>query len=37
MEGGETFLVLDPATEEPLVEVADGTPDDGLDAVAAAD
>jgi succinate-semialdehyde dehydrogenase/glutarate-semialdehyde dehydrogenase len=28
--------VLDPATEEPIAEVADATPDDALDAVAAA-
>ncbi|MCW2894507.1 MAG: succinate-semialdehyde dehydrogenase / glutarate-semialdehyde dehydrogenase [Trebonia sp.] len=34
--GGGTFPVLDPATEEPLAEVADGTVDDALDAVAAA-
>src|ERR1700728_3615097 len=31
-----TFPVLDPATEEPLAEVADGTVDDALDAVSAA-
>jgi succinate-semialdehyde dehydrogenase / glutarate-semialdehyde dehydrogenase len=34
--GGATFPVLDPATEEPLTEVADGTPEDALAAVAAA-
>jgi succinate-semialdehyde dehydrogenase/glutarate-semialdehyde dehydrogenase len=34
--GGATFPVLDPATEEPLAEVADGTVDDALDAVSAA-
>jgi len=32
----ETFPVLDPATEEPLAEVADGTVSDALDAVGAA-
>ena len=32
----ETFPVLDPATEEPLAEVADGTASDALDAVSAA-
>jgi succinate-semialdehyde dehydrogenase / glutarate-semialdehyde dehydrogenase len=32
----ETFPVLDPATEEPLAEVADGTVGDALDAVSAA-
>jgi succinate-semialdehyde dehydrogenase/glutarate-semialdehyde dehydrogenase len=32
----ETFPVLDPATEEPLAEVADGTVNDALDAVSAA-
>jgi succinate-semialdehyde dehydrogenase/glutarate-semialdehyde dehydrogenase len=32
----ETFPVLDPATEEPLAEVADGTVSDALDAVSAA-
>src|SRR6201996_8300958 len=31
-----TFPVLDPATEEPLAEVADGTVADALDAVTAA-
>ncbi|HEY0936519.1 MAG TPA: NAD-dependent succinate-semialdehyde dehydrogenase, partial [Trebonia sp.] len=31
-----TFPVLDPATEEPLAEVADGTVNDALDAVGAA-
>jgi succinate-semialdehyde dehydrogenase/glutarate-semialdehyde dehydrogenase len=35
-KGGGTFPVLDPATEESLAEVADGTASDGLDAVAAA-
>src|SRR5258708_21757516 len=35
-KGGSTFPVLDPATEEPLAEVADATESDGLDAVAAA-
>jgi succinate-semialdehyde dehydrogenase / glutarate-semialdehyde dehydrogenase len=34
--GGGTFPVLDPATEEPLAEVADGTVGDALDAVGAA-
>src|SRR5580700_837455 len=34
--GGGTFPVLDPATEEPLAEVADGTVSDALDAVGAA-
>ena len=34
--GGATFPVLDPATEEPLAHVADGTPADALDAVNAA-
>jgi succinate-semialdehyde dehydrogenase / glutarate-semialdehyde dehydrogenase len=33
---GGTFPVLDPATEQPIAEVADGTVSDGLDAVAAA-
>jgi succinate-semialdehyde dehydrogenase / glutarate-semialdehyde dehydrogenase len=33
---GGTFPVLDPATEESLTEVADGTADDALDAVGAA-
>ena len=33
---GGTFPVLDPATEEPLAEVADGTVEDALDAVGAA-
>src|SRR5579862_3391590 len=33
---GSTFPVLDPATEEPVTEVADGTVEDALDAVAAA-
>src|SRR6201987_6335633 len=31
-----TFPVLDPATEEPVTEVADGTVEDALDAVGAA-
>jgi len=31
-----TFPVLDPATEEPLIEVADGSVEDALDAVGAA-
>jgi succinate-semialdehyde dehydrogenase / glutarate-semialdehyde dehydrogenase len=35
-KGGATFPVLDPATEEPLAEVADGTVSDALDAVSAA-
>jgi succinate-semialdehyde dehydrogenase / glutarate-semialdehyde dehydrogenase len=35
-KGGGTFPVLDPATEEPLAEVADATESDGLDAIAAA-
>jgi succinate-semialdehyde dehydrogenase/glutarate-semialdehyde dehydrogenase len=34
--GGGTFPVLDPATEESLAEVTDGTVDDALDAVGAA-
>ena len=34
--GGGTFAVHDPATGAPLVEVADGTPQDGLDALTAA-
>ncbi len=34
--GSGTFPVLDPATEEPLAEVADGTVEDALDAVRAA-
>src|SRR5262245_56772947 len=33
---GKTFPVLDPATEEPLSEVADGSARDGLEAVGAA-
>jgi succinate-semialdehyde dehydrogenase/glutarate-semialdehyde dehydrogenase len=33
---GGTFAVDDPATGQPLCEVADGTPDDGLEALAAA-
>ena len=35
-KGNGTFPVLDPATEEPLAEVADGTVNDALDAVTAA-
>lgn len=35
--GGATFAVHDPATGEAWVEVADATPQDGLDALAAAD
>jgi succinate-semialdehyde dehydrogenase / glutarate-semialdehyde dehydrogenase len=35
-KGDATFPVLDPATEEPLAEVADGTVSDALDAVSAA-
>src|SRR6185312_10308132 len=35
-KGTATFPVLDPATEEPLAEVADGTVNDALDAVSAA-
>src|SRR5579875_2875403 len=34
--GGGTFPVIDPATEQPLTEVADGTVEDALDAVGAA-
>ncbi len=34
---GETITVVDPATEEPIAEVASGSPDDAIDAVAAAD
>ncbi|MBX5468559.1 MAG: NAD-dependent succinate-semialdehyde dehydrogenase [Thermoleophilaceae bacterium] len=34
--GGGTLEVEDPATAEPLCEVADGTPEDALDALAAA-
>jgi succinate-semialdehyde dehydrogenase / glutarate-semialdehyde dehydrogenase len=34
--GGSTFEVVDPATEEVLTSVADGTGDDGLAALAAA-
>ena len=33
---GRTLGVTDPATEDILVEIADGTPDDALAAVAAA-
>jgi succinate-semialdehyde dehydrogenase/glutarate-semialdehyde dehydrogenase len=36
VKGGATFPVLDPATEEPLAEVADGTVNDALEAVSAA-
>jgi succinate-semialdehyde dehydrogenase / glutarate-semialdehyde dehydrogenase len=36
VKGSATFPVLDPATEEPLAEVADGTVSDALDAVGAA-
>jgi succinate-semialdehyde dehydrogenase/glutarate-semialdehyde dehydrogenase len=36
VKGDSTFPVLDPATEEPLAEVADGTVHDALDAVGAA-
>src|ERR1700722_8903538 len=35
-KGASTFPVFDPATEEPLAEVANGTVSDGLDAVSAA-
>ena len=35
-KGSGTFPVLDPATEEPLADVADGTAHDALDAVSAA-
>ena len=35
-KGAATFPVLDPATEEPLAEVADGTVSDAFDAVGAA-
>ncbi len=35
-KGGASFPVLNPATEEPLAEVADGTVADALDAVSAA-
>ena len=34
--GGATLEVLDPATEEPLCEIADGTPEDALAALDAA-
>ncbi|HEX4429352.1 MAG TPA: NAD-dependent succinate-semialdehyde dehydrogenase [Frankiaceae bacterium] len=34
---GKTLAVEDPATGQPLCEVADGTPQDALDALAAAD
>ncbi len=33
---GRTLPVTDPATEDTLVEITDGTPDDALAAVAAA-
>src|SRR6202020_1224030 len=36
VKGNSTFPVLDPATEEPLAEVADGTVHDALDAGGAA-
>jgi succinate-semialdehyde dehydrogenase/glutarate-semialdehyde dehydrogenase len=36
VKGNASFPVLDPATEEPLAEVADGTASDALDAVGAA-
>src|SRR5271167_387661 len=36
VKGDATFPVLDPATEEPLAEVADGTVAQALDAVGAA-
>lgn len=35
--GNKRFAVIDPATEETLVEVANGTPDDGIYAVGIAD
>src|ERR671924_721689 len=35
-DGGATLEVLDPATEEPLCEIADGTPDDAMAALDAA-
>ncbi|MBA2629987.1 MAG: NAD-dependent succinate-semialdehyde dehydrogenase [Thermoleophilaceae bacterium] len=34
--GGETFTVIDPATEEALCEVADATPEDAMEALDAA-
>ncbi len=34
--GGATLEVIDPATEEPIAEVADATPDDAMAALAAA-
>ncbi|HEY6781189.1 MAG TPA: NAD-dependent succinate-semialdehyde dehydrogenase [Thermoleophilaceae bacterium] len=34
--GGETLAVIDPATEEPLAEVADATPEDAMAALDAA-
>ena len=34
--GGGTLEVIDPATEEPLCEVADGTPEDAAAALDAA-
>src|SRR3984885_13460369 len=36
VKGNSTFPVLDPATEEPRAEVADGSVEDALDAVGAA-
>src|SRR5688572_20879398 len=35
--GGGTLAVEDPSTAEPLCEIADGTPEDALDALGAAD
>ncbi|HEX5912032.1 MAG TPA: aldehyde dehydrogenase family protein, partial [Rubrobacter sp.] len=35
--GGATLIVEDPSTAEPLCEIADGTPEDALDALGAAD
>ena len=35
--GGGTLAVIDPATEEPLCEVADATPEDAMTALDAAD
>src|SRR5215210_2897881 len=35
--GGNTLAVEDPSTAEPLCEVADGTPDDAMAALASAD
>ena len=34
--GGGTLEVIDPATEEPICEVADGTPEDAMSALDAA-